>query len=169
MTNTTDPLRALRPLREEEVAELSQVHEATQSAPLAYDVYRAGDELVIAFDAPGVPAGEIEVAVEGHSLSVGLRRNLTRGPGIDVIESGRQHGSFHQRLLLGSRWDLEGLEAHAENGVLYLRAPLVTEATSRRVQVTADVRTPSLTPPWAATAANQEEPDVEDGSVHTAA
>ncbi len=168
MTNTTDPLRALRPLREEEVAELSQVHEATQSAPLAYDVYRAGDELVIAFDAPGVAAGEIEVAVEGHSLSVGLRRSLTRGPGVDVIESGRQHGSFHQRLLLGSRWDLEGLEAHAENGVLYLRAPLVSEATSRRVHVTEDVRAPSLTPPWVATAANQE-PDVEDGSVHTAA
>ncbi len=57
MTNTTDPLRALRPLREEEVAELSQVHEAAQSAPLAYDVYRAGDELVIAFDAPGVSPG----------------------------------------------------------------------------------------------------------------
>jgi HSP20 family protein len=164
MTNTTDPLRALRPLREEEVAELSQVHETAQSAPLAYDVYRSGDELVIAFDAPGVSPGDIEVAVEGHSLSVSLRRNLTRGPGVDVIESGRQHGSFRQRLLLGSRWDLEGLEAHAENGVLYLRAPLVSEATSRRIHVTADVRAPSLTPAWAAV-----EPDVEHGSVHTAA
>ncbi len=85
-----------------------------------------------------------------------------------MIESGRQHGSFRQRLLLGSRWDLEGLEAHAENGVLYLRAPLVSEATSRRVHVTADVRAPSLTPPWAAVKTN-EEPDVEHGSVHTAA
>jgi HSP20 family protein len=168
MTNTTDPLRALRPLREEEVAELSQVHETTPSAPLAYDVFRAGDELVIAFDAPGVTPGDIEVAVEGHSLSVSVRRSLTRGPGVDVIESGRQHGSFQRRLLLGSRWDLQGLEAHAENGVLYLRAPLVSEATSRRVHVTADVRAPSLTPPWAATTAS-DEPHVDHGSVHTAA
>src|ERR1700683_1713843 len=100
MTNTTDPLRALRPLREEEGAELSQVHEAAQSAPLAYDVYRAGDALVIAFDAPGVSPGDIEVACASPPRPVSLRRNLTRGPGVDVIESGRQPSSFPQRLLL---------------------------------------------------------------------
>jgi hypothetical protein len=69
---------------------------------------------------------------------------LAKGPGVDVIESGRQHGTFHQRLWLGDRWDLNGITARAENGVLVVRAPLAAEALSRRVPVTGDALSQSL-------------------------
>jgi HSP20 family protein len=164
MTDLVDPLRTLRPLREEEVAKLATVHEAPQSAPLAYDVYRVGDELVMEFDAPGVTPEDIDVTIEGRTVVVSLRRTFTRGPRIDVIESGRQHGAFCQRLLMGSQWDLERLDAHAENGVLSLRAPMVSDAASRRVHVTADRPGPSLTPPWEGT-----DPVASEVAVHTAA
>lgn len=137
-TVAIDPFRALRPLREEEVEQLTTNHQPTGAPPLAYDVYRAGDELVIEFDAPGVAPADMNVAVEGGAIAVSLRRDLAKGPGVDVIESGRQHGTFHQRLWLGDRWDLDRITARAENGVLVVRAPLGAEALRRRVPVTGE-------------------------------
>jgi HSP20 family protein len=131
-----DPLRSLRPLREEEVEQLTTTHEPVGAPPLAYDVYRVGDELVIEFDAPGVAPSDISVAVEGRAVVVSLRRELAKGPGVDVIESGRPHGSFHQRLWLGDRWDLDRFRASAAHGVLTLRAPLAAPLMPRAVEVT---------------------------------
>jgi hypothetical protein len=45
---------------------------------------------------------------------------------------------------------------------------LASEAASRRIHVTADVRPPSLTPPWVAVTA-EEKAEAGRGPVHTAA
>jgi HSP20 family protein len=136
MPPVVDPLRGLRPLREDEIERLTTVHEAA-ATPLAYDVYRSGDELVIEFDAPGVAPESIDVAVEGRALVVTLRREQRKGPGVDVVESGRQHGTFRQRLWVGDAWDLHDVRATAEHGVLSVRAPVAAETGSRRIDVTA--------------------------------
>jgi HSP20 family protein len=145
-TVAVDPLRTLRPLREEEIALLTTSHEPAGAPPLAYDVYRNGDELVIEFDAPGVAPSEISVAVEGRAVVVSLRRELVKGPGIDVIESGRPHGSFRQRLWLGDRWDVDSLRADAAHGVLTLTAPLAARLMPRAVEVAAAAPTPGDDP-----------------------
>jgi len=128
-----DPLTALRPIRENELDE-PRAMPPIGTAPLAYDVYRSGGELTIEFDAPGVEASDINLTIEGRSLVVSLRRGLRKGPGIDVVEAGRHHGTFQQRLWLGDGWDLDGLEARVENGILLVRAP-VAEVTRRQVEV----------------------------------
>ncbi|HEX3332889.1 MAG TPA: Hsp20/alpha crystallin family protein [Acidimicrobiales bacterium] len=166
MSQVVDPLRALRPLREEEIEQLTTVHEPDAS-PLAYDVYRAGDELVIEFDAPGVAPSDIDVTIEGQAIVVTLRRELAKGPGVDVIESGRQHGTFRRRLWLGDRWDLQGVRAQAQHGVLSVRAPLAA-TRSRRVEVaTGEDAAAAETEPRH----RHSELDVvaDDPSVHTAA
>ena len=165
MTQVVDPLRTLRPLREEEIEQLTTVHEP-DATPLAYDVYREGDELVIVFDAPGVAPSDIDVTVEGQAVVVSLRRELAKGPGVDVIESGRQHGTFRRRLWLGDRWDLRGLRAHAQHGALSVRAPLAA-AESRRVEVTTEQDIAPETTPRHQHA--EFDVFVEDASVHTAA
>jgi HSP20 family protein len=142
-TVAVDPLRTLRPLREEEVDLLSTTHQPDGAPPLAYDVYRTGDELVLEFDAPGVAPTDISVAVEGRAVVVSLRRELAKGPGVDVIESGRQHGTFRQRLWLGDRWDVESIQARAEHGVLSLRAPLAAQVAPRTVEVTSVAQSPA--------------------------
>lgn len=136
MARRKDPLRQLRPMREEEFSRLSG-SDASQvgTGPLAYDVYRIGDELVIEFDVPGAAPSEIEVGIEGRWLVISLSRELARGNDIDVIEAGRQHGEFGQRLLLGERWDLDRLSAHTRHGVLYVKAPLVAQQVRRHVRV----------------------------------
>jgi HSP20 family protein len=156
-------------MREDEIEQLTTVHEAV-ATPLAYDVYRTGDELVIEFDAPGVAPDGIDVAVEGRALVVTLRRQLAKGPGLDVIESGRQHGTFRQRLWVGDAWNLHEVRASAENGVLSVRAPIAADMGSRRVEVTT-----GSAPSGPATPRRAYEPkDVDvvvgsDASVHTAA
>jgi HSP20 family protein len=161
MTQVVDPLRALRPLREEEIELLTAVHEP-DTTPLAYDVYRDGDELVIEFDAPGVAPSDINVTVEGQAVVVSVRRELAKGPGVDVIESGRRHGTFQRRLRVGDRWDLQDVRAHAQHGALSVRAPLAA-AQSRRVEVTTshEVAPESTYPEFDVL--------VEDSPVHTAA
>jgi HSP20 family protein len=167
MSTVADPLGTLRPLREEDVHELTREHEGHGSMPLAYDVYRDGQELVIEFDAPGVAPGDIALAVEGRTVDVSLGRSLARGRGIDVIEAGRQHGTFRQRLWLGDRWDTDRLSARAENGVLTVRAPLAARAPRRAVPVAAR---PSLEQ---ATTSQYDEPAApshsDEDEVHSAA
>ena len=165
MSQVVDPMRALRPLREEEIEQLTTVHEP-DAAPLAYDVYRTGDELVIEFDAPGVAPSDIDVTIEGQAIVVSLRRELAKGPGIDVIESGRQHGTFRRRLWLGDRWDLQGVRAQAHHGALSVRAPLAA-TQSRRVEVTTseDLATETVQHHQR----SESDVFVEDPAVHTAA
>jgi HSP20 family protein len=167
-TQVVDPLRALRPLREEEVTQLTTVHEP-DAAPLAYDVYRAGDELVLEFDAPGVAPSDIEVTVEGQAIVVTLRRELAKGPGVDVIESGRQHGTFRQRLWVGDSWNLHELRARAEHGVLSVRAPVAAETGSRRIEVAGGEELQAAAPPHAYDASERDVVIGDDASVHTAA
>jgi HSP20 family protein len=169
MPQVVDPLRTLRPIREDEIEQLTTAHEAV-ATPLAYDVYRTGDDLVIEFDAPGVTPDGIDVAVEGRALVVTLRRQLAKGPGVDVIESGRQHGTFRQRLWVGDAWNLDHVRASAENGVLSVRAPVAVDSGRRPIEVT----TGSAQSAPAASRRAYEPKDVDvvvgdDASVHTAA
>jgi HSP20 family protein len=169
MPQIVDPLRTLRPLREEEIEKLTTVHEAV-ATPLAYDVYRTGDELVIEFDAPGVAPGDIDVSVEGRAVVVTLRRQPARGPGVDVIESGRQHGTFRRRLWVGDSWNLHELRARAEHGVLSVRAPVAVETVSRRIEVDAGGEQPqAASAPRTYDASERDVVIGDDASVHTAA
>ncbi|GEM_PF-1813994 len=119
-----DPLHDYRPIRLDDLCELSVRPRPEASTVLAYDVYKAGDELVIEFDVPGVDPSQIEVALENRVLRVSVRRELAHGAGIDVIETGRAHGEFTQQLLLGGRWDPSRVRARVEHGVLCIRAPV---------------------------------------------
>ncbi len=156
MASNLDPLRPLRPIPEQAFTPGGSEAPPSGSLPLAYDVYRQGHELVIEFDAPGVAPSDLEVAVEDRSLVVTLRRHLARGPEVDVIEAGRQHGEFRQRLLLGERWDLDGLSAEVRHGVLVVRAPLAPGPLRRRVTVAGAAQ-----PPWS----DEEEPAIAVASV----
>ena len=170
MPQIVDPLRALRPLREEDIEQLTTVHEAV-ATPLAYDVYRSGDELVIEFDAPGVAPEDIDVSVEGRAVVVTLRRQLAKGPGVDVIETGRQHGMFRQRLWVGDSWNLHELRAHAEHGVLAVRTPVAAAAGSRRIEVASggeEIQQP-VAPRHEYDASERAVVIGDDASVHTAA
>jgi HSP20 family protein len=134
MFHRADPLGQLRPLREDEIAARGSAdHRA--AAPLAYDVYRQDDDLVIDFEVPGVDPAELQVAVEDRSLVVTVHRQLAHGRSVDIVQTGRQHGDFRVRLLLSERCDLDRLVAEVRHGVLNVRAPLREVVSRRHIEV----------------------------------
>jgi HSP20 family protein len=141
-----DPIEDLRPVHtgsaNEKNAEVSSPY---AEAPLAFDVYRVADELCIDFDIPGVDPAAIHLALENQFLTVSVQRELDAS-GIEVIERGRVHGSFEQRLILPGHWHLNELRASYNNGVLHVTAPLRSPEATRtiEVKVSEPVRTSSF-------------------------
>ena len=87
-----DPLRQFRPIQAEAVDELRGPHPIVEAGLLTYDVYLRGDELLIEFDVPGVGPSDLEVTLEDRTLVVRANRAPVPARGVDVIDSGRQHG-----------------------------------------------------------------------------
>ncbi len=130
-----DPLRQFRPIQAEAVDELRGPHPIVEAGLLTYDVYLRGDELLIEFDVPGVGPSDLEVTLEDRTLVVRANRAPVPARGVDVIDSGRQHGSFCRRLFLGDRWDPATLRASMHYGVLTVRADVRAAAPSKHVVV----------------------------------
>lgn len=139
-----DPFRQFRPIQAEAVDQLRGPNLSAAAGLLAYDVYLHGDELLIEFDVPGVSASNIEVTLEDRTLVVRAHRASPRAPGVDVIDTGRQHGSFCQKLWLGDRWDPTSLQATTHDGVLTVRASVRTTVPSLRVPITPSKPMPEL-------------------------
>lgn len=133
-TKRFDPIEELRPLHAGALTYASVAGSPHAEAPLAYDVYRVGDELCIDFDVPGVEPSSICLALENQFLTVSATREIDDS-GVEVIERGRVHGSFERRLVLPGHWHLDGLRASCTNGVLHLRAPLTNPSTTRIIVV----------------------------------
>jgi hypothetical protein len=89
---------------------------------------------------------------------------------VDVIESGRQHGTFRQRLWVGDGWNLHELRARAEHGVLSVRAPVAAASGSRRIEVAgAEEALQTASPPRVYEPSSRDVVVGNGASVHTAA
>jgi len=78
---------------------------------------------------------------------------------------------FRQRLWVGDSWNLHELRAHAEHGVLAVRAPVAAAAGSRRIEVAGggeEMRQP-VAPRHEYDASERAVVIGDDASVHTAA
>lgn len=148
-TKRLDPIEELRPLPVAPFANLSE--QLGTEAPLAYDVYRLDDDLCIDVDVPGVDPSAIQLSLENQYLTISASRELPAAD-IEVIERGRVHGTFERRLAFPGHWEVEGLRASVENGVLHLRAPMRASHRARTIPVEA-VGSPGASPRHATEAA----------------
>ena len=141
-----DQIEELRPLPADAMnSEAIENHSVQAESPLAYDVYRVGNELHIDFDVPGVDPSAIRLSIENQFLTVSVERELPH-MGVEMIERRRVHGSFERRLVLPGHWRLDALRASCENGVLQIRAPLVQGSVPRAILVEVPVRATSAHP-----------------------
>lgn len=82
------------------------------------------DAIVMEFDLPGVSAGELEVEVDGQTLSVrGHRRR------------GRRELTYERALVLPESLDTETLNAEIHDGVLTVSIAKSAKARKRRVEI----------------------------------
>jgi HSP20 family protein len=129
MLMRTDPFREFDRLTQ-------QVLGSARPTAMPMDAYRAGDDLIVHIDLPGIDPETIDLDVERNVLNVRAERRSPAPEGTEVIVAERPTGTFTRQLLLGDSLDAERIDASYDTGVLTLRIPVAEQAKPRRIQIT---------------------------------
>ncbi len=102
----------------------------------AVDVWETENELVYAFDLPGIPQDKVAVEVEDGVLTVSGARERTQEVQQDrFYRFERRYGSFQRAVGLPQGVNDEQIRADFKDGVLEVHVPKPEEAKPRRVQI----------------------------------
>ena len=93
---------------------------------------------------PGVDPATIELTVEKNVLTVKAERHWS-SEGVETVVCERPQGTFTRQLFLGDSLDAKHIMASYENGVLFLRIPMLESAKARRIEVHAAPKTEAIT------------------------
>lgn len=105
-------------------------------AQLPVDVTETDNEFVVTASVAGVNPDEVEIAVEGDTLTI--RGEIPARPeNVEYVYAERYHGPFARRLTLNVPVDVNHIEATFEDGLLTLVLPKSEEARTKVIKVTA--------------------------------
>jgi HSP20 family protein len=102
---------------------------------LPMDAYSHDGQLVLHFDMPGIDPATIDLTVEKNVLTVSAERHYAKAEGDVVFVAERPQGRFSRRLRLSDSFDLDGIEAGYEHGVLTLSVPVSEKTKARKITV----------------------------------
>ena len=102
----------------------------------AVDVWETDNELVYAFDLPGISEDEISVEYDDGALTVGGKRERTEQSGDDrFYRYERRFGSFSRTVGLPQGVEEDAIRADYRNGVLEIHVPKPEAPKPRRIQI----------------------------------
>jgi len=101
------------------------------------NLYETEDAYVLTAELPGVPPGEIQLALEGSTVTLQGERRIEYGEEDSLHRRERQSGRFRRSFELPAAIDAEKVEAVHRNGVLMLNLPKSPEARPRQISVQA--------------------------------
>ena len=102
----------------------------------AVDVWETENEIVYAFDLPGIPEDEISVELEDNALTVsGQRERIDEASGDRFYRFERRFGVFSRTIGLPQGTSEDSIEADYRNGVLEIHVAKPEEPKPRRIQV----------------------------------
>jgi len=108
----------------------------TQGWVPALDVWETENEIVYAFDLPGIPEDEIEVEPEDGSLTVSAERERQHQESDDrFYRFERRFGTFSRTIGLPQGVDESGINADYKNGVLEVHVRKPEQPKPQRIQV----------------------------------
>ena len=109
---------------------------ASQGWVPALDVWETENEIVYAFDLPGLSEDTISIEVQDDRLTVsGEREMTTETEGDRFYRYERRYGSFARAVGLPAGVDEAKITASYKDGVLEVRVPKPEEAKPRRIQL----------------------------------
>jgi HSP20 family protein len=140
-----EPFRELSTLRSEMSRLMNGLVEGdgrtSQSWIPALDVWETEDELVYAFDLPGVPEDKIDVELNDDTLTVTATREANRETGNDrFYRFERRFGTFSRAVGLPQGTDESKVKADYRDGVLEVRVGKPEEQKPRRIQIGGSVQ-----------------------------
>jgi len=98
-------------------------------------LYDAGSELRLRAEVPGVSEKDLDISVEGASVTLRGERKTEVPEGYSVHRRERGDRSFARSFTLPCRVDAEKATARLEHGVLEMHLPKVAEEQPRQIQV----------------------------------
>jgi HSP20 family protein len=111
----------------------------------ALDVWETGDDIVYAFDLPGIPEDKISVEFEDGVLTVsGERERTDRVEEDSFFRFERRFGSFSRTIGLPQGVSESEIRASYANGVLEVRVRKPEEAKPHRIQIGVGTEQPTI-------------------------
>lgn len=112
-----------------------QIRALSLAAP-ALDVYEQKDDLIVKAEIPGLSKEEIEISLEGHTLTIkGEKKKEEEVKEEDYYHSERTYGAFSRSIELPVAVQTDKVNASFKNGVLEIRLPKTEEAKKNVVKV----------------------------------
>ena len=133
-----DPLRDLAAFQTEMGRVMNGLFDTagreTQAWVPPLDVWETEDELVYAFDLPGIPEKDIAIEVHEDTLTVSAtRERQSEQEGDRYYRFERRTGAFSRAVALPAGIDESRITAAYADGVLEVRVPKPAEAKPRRI------------------------------------
>lgn len=101
---------------------------------LPLDAYVTPEEIVILANMPGVKPEEVEITIEGDTLTIKGERPAPL-ENVDYVLQERAFGKFQRTLTINIPVDANKAEAKFENGLLTLTIPKAEAARPKTIQV----------------------------------
>jgi HSP20 family protein len=101
------------------------------------NLHETPDAFILTAELPGVAAEDIDVSLEGTTVTLSGQRKIEYGAGngTAVHRRERQSGHFKRAFELPSQFDVNAAEARHQAGVLELRLPKTPESKPRQIAI----------------------------------
>jgi len=112
------------------LVEWPSLHAVDKSAGIVrFDISEGVDSVTVTAEVPGMEEKDVEVVVEGGSLTIrGEKKSEREEKGDDFYISERQFGSFSRSIRLPHGIDVENISANFDKGVLTVTLPKIAAA-----------------------------------------
>jgi len=101
---------------------------------LPLDAYATPDEIVVLANMPGVKPENVEITIEGDTLTIKGERPAPM-ENVDYVMQERPYGKFQRTLNINIPVDANKAEAKYENGLLTLSIPKAEAVKPKTIQV----------------------------------
>lgn len=128
--------QAMDRLFEDSFGRPTRMWDGQSGAYLPLDVYTTQDEVVIRASVPGINPDEVEVTVEGSSVTIRGETKAPQGQSTYLLQEQR-YGPFARSIEIGIPIQADKAEAKFENGVLTLTIPKAEEVKPKIIKVKA--------------------------------
>jgi HSP20 family protein len=109
-----------------------------QSAPSypSLNIWADEESVMVTAELPGVKAEDLDISVEGGSLTLsGVREPVELPDNGQVHRHERSHGKFTRNINLPFEVEVDQVEASLKNGVLLLRLPRAEEDKPKKITI----------------------------------